>query len=1386
MPDFEKLAAVSKAIRECTICPQVELCHVTGSLVNREGPDKDYMASNLVLVGEAPGEVEAEQGIPFCGPSGVLLREALELSNITAYTLLNVLKCRPPNNRDPSFTEAKNCYPYLKAQIEGLQPLKVLALGKIADEALKALRVKHVSINHPSWALRQDMKAEEYSVEITRALFEEKARAVVTGLFPSMHTHSEFSVGDSIRSPEEIVKFCKAGGMLALALTDHGSLGGVYDFEDAAVEAELPYIIGYESYATENPVPVDLEGNVLEVHCFVIRGGGSRNSWVLKASVKTQAGSFTNFSLTKYLNKYEPGLGVLDEANRQHVKEVVAAHFPEISKDLLKKDSFKVFEEQGITLSTIFHYESPEDKENNGHLNIWVTSNEGWKNLLFLHNQGALKSSDKKPHVFMSSIRESDKAKGLVFGSACIGGILAKKLLYHGEQEAFDWLEGFVTDLRRQGSTFVLEVMPHPQVKINPVPGEHEGLTQAQLNRFLIDAGEDLELNVIVTTDSHYDRPEDKEAKMQAMAMAYHKREIIAPPEPGKDTYFPGNSYYFMTEEEVALALSVGEETIGVRPEEVDNLMHVTRLFAEQMAFLTKEGFKLPREFTPLNLDPAIDFDAEVMKCWNDLRLGPLANMAPEDVVIYEDRLRMEIDRIKRKGFGWYFKVVKRFSDQLNLAGIPVGPGRGSAGGSLMAYALGITHVDPIKYGLLFERFMSEERNDPPDIDLDVATSRRAEAIGILANLIKVKDIANIMDYGRWKKDMAARDVCWLLEEDQYEFEHNGAGADIIQPLVNRITNHIRFRGTHASGFIGFNGIDTLFPLAKIAATKKLPSIEFELNTLNRLGLAKFDILGLTELDNIYMQEHPVNHTPILNASEYTGPTPAIPILEAMIKAGLWDNYEFKVENIPPEEIKRLLVDVAYNHPIGLFQLKTSAANSTINELKPTTFEELIHILAINRPGPRDSGMVELYKKRKFDNEPYVPLPSTEETYGCPIFQEQVLVILNKVFGMGLGEADEVRRHISKKKLDKLQKVEESLTQDLLDPDKRLIWDQVLNWAAYGFNRAHATAYAVLSLMTIWAKDKLPALFYAHFMNLEPEKEKRRAALREALSLGTVTVVRPNANFPHEKDFLNYHYSMVEDREYMDGKKRVILGFSTIKGLGDKTTVKLLKKLAIPLEDRKTKPQRLTPLQELLLQRAGFWGPKDQPFLDGSLPLDSIDVIPWHTYNFPQTSLSDMPPGTSGIWTLIIHEGADHIMRVEDNGGVYRLYSQGVIITKEDLKAGLIKGTFFKGNNNKVYLIEREGQFNPKRPIDASTAGFRVVYCTKPIVSKAGNPYSLAILKTPLKVASEEKVRIVEAIIMAPEPYLKKLHRGCTPILGSFGNGFFRWDFEKQLGELKG
>jgi DNA polymerase III alpha subunit/uracil-DNA glycosylase len=1368
MPDFNKLAAVSKAIRECTICPQVELCHVTGSLVNREGPENDHKASEVIFVGEAPGEVEAEQGIPFCGPSGVLLREALEISNITAYTLLNVLKCRPPNNRDPSFTEAKNCYPYLKAQIEGLQPKKVVALGKVADEALKALRIKHVSVNHPSWALRQEMKAEEYSVEITRVLFEEKVKEVITGLFPSMHTHSEFSVGDSIRSPEEIVAFCKAGGMSALALTDHGTLGGVYDFEDAALKAELPYIIGYEAYVTETPI--EEQKKTLEYVTvfhdtwrYRIKGLNINSKGEKGGSVEIVADNSQGWTLEE-AEKAAPA--ILESKYRENARLIAYMKAKGIDQIIFK----------------------PYGSQQTGHMNIWVTSSEGWKNLLFLHNEAARVSTDRKPHVFIDSIRKHDekgkgRANGLIFGSACIGGFLAQKLLYLGEVAAYNWLEAFAKDLREQGSTFVLEVMPHPQVQIKPVLNEHEGLTQAYLNRFLIDAGEDLVLNVIVTTDSHYDRPEDKEPKMQAMAMAYHKKEIAAPPDPNKDTYFPGNSYYFMTEEEVTLALSVGEETLGVRPEEVDNLMHVTRLFAEQMAMLAKD-FKLPREFKPLDLDPAIDFDAEVLIAWKHLRDTRFVDMAPETVEIYENRLRMEIDRIKRKGFGWYFKVEKRFADRLREEEIPVGPGRGSAGGSLMAYVLGITHVDPIEYGLLFERFMSEERNDPPDIDLDVATSRRGEAVGLLAGLLKVKDIANIMDYGRWKKDMAARDVCWLLEEDQYEFEHNGAGADIIQPLVNKITDHIRYRGTHASGFIGFDDLDTLFPLAKLSASREIPSIEFELNTLNRLGLAKFDILGLTELDNIYMLENPDTHKPILDASSYDGPKAICPIKDEMVKAGLWDNYEFKVNRLPPEEIKRLLVDVAYKYPIGLFQIKTSAGNMTMNELKPTTFEELIHVIAINRPGPRESGMVELYKKRKFDREPYIALPSTEETYGCPIFQEQILVILKDVFGMSLGEADEVRRHISKKKLDKLQKVEEGLTEALLNPDKRLIWDQVLNWAAYGFNRAHATAYAVLSLMTIWAKDKLPALFYAHFLNLEPDKVKRRAALREAISIGNVVVARPNANFNHGKDFLNYQASMVEDKEYADGKQRVILGFNTIKGLAEKTSAKLVKKLAIP-EVERTKAQRPTVLQELLLKRAGFWGPKEEPFLYGPLPLDSIDIIPWHTYEFTQTSLSDVPPGTFGTMTLIIHEGVDHIMRVEDNGGAYRLYSQGVNITKEDLKKGLITGLFFKGENNKVYLIEKEGYFNPEKPIDASTGGFRVTYCTKPINSKAGNWYALALLKTPLKSETGSSFRMIEAIIMAPEPYLKKLHRSAI-LQGGYGNGFFRWDYEKQLGELKG
>lgn len=1338
-----ELSEISKAIRECSVCPQVELCHVTGSIVSL---NDEKEPTDLVFVGEAPGEVEAEKGVPFCGPSGQFLREALVIINEENYTLLNVLKCRPPNNRDPSFTEAKNCYPFLKDQIDALQPKKVVALGKIADEALKALKIKHVSLNHPSWALRKEMKPDEYSVEISRVLYEEKQKEIVVDLFPAFHNHSHFSIGDSVRSPEEIIDFCKAGGMPIVALTDHGSLAGVYDFEDAAIKAELPHIIGYEAY-------VSLKEN--DEMCLSCSLKNKDYNWVLSISHSL----FTHdINLKNYLKDIFPdgSFSIYFIGDQEALMRSLEPYLGDIINKFINKSKSKKFDAiRGKEFTS--QWSTKDSKNESGHMNIWVTSLEGWQNLLYLHNEGARKSTSRKVTISLNSLKEH--AKGLIFGSACIGGLLAQQLMYYGEEATLKWLEDFVNILRNQGSTIMLEVMPHPEVRIPPREG-HNGLSQAELNRFLIDAGRKLELNVIVTTDSHYNRPEDKEIKMQAMAMAYHDKSIIDP----DSDFFAGNSYYFMSRSEIIEALSIGEEVIGVKPEEVDNIVHVSYLFASKMIMLTQD-FKLPKTFVPMNIDPGIDFDFEVWESWQFLKMTKFDNY--EIIQIYEDRLRLEIDRIKRKGFGWYFKIMKRFSDKLIEKGIPVGPGRGSAGGSLIAYVLGITHIDPIEHNLLFDRFMSEERNDPPDIDLDVATSRRAEAIDILSEIMGFHDIANIMDYGRWKKDMAARDVCWLLDEDQYEFEHSGAGTEVIQPIINGIVDHIRYRGTHASGFVGFDNLDSLFPLAKLAANREIPSIEFELNTLNRLGIAKFDILGLTELDNIYMPEDPQTHKPILDMASYQGEFVEMPILDKMIDEGLWDNYEFKVNKLPPEEVRKLL-ELATKYPVGLFQIKTSAGNTTMNELKPSTFEELIHVLAINRPGPRESGMVDLYKKRKFNNEPYVPLVSTGETYGCPIFQEQILVILNKVFGMSLGQADEVRRYISKKKLDKLQEVEEKLTEYLVDPERKIIWDQVMNWAAYGFNRSHATAYAVLSMMTIWAKDRMPATFYAHVLNLETDKVKRRAALREARDRG-ISIVRPNVNFPHREDFITYQTSIA-----LEDQKKIILGFNTVKGLAEKTSMKIAEKLS--------EGKELTDRQTFLLERAGFIGPIDQPFLLTSLPLDSVEVVPWHTYNFNQPSIVDMAPGDFNRMTLILYEGLDHVVRIEDNSGAFRLYSQGVPITKEDLKSGLINGLIFKGQNDKVYLIEKEGYSNPDRPVDSTHHGFRVVYATKPINSKAGNWYILALMKIPLRDNTNE--RIVEAIIMAPEEYLKKIRRGVI-LIGNYGNGFFRWEYEQQLGEIK-
>jgi len=1191
-------------IAECNQCPELEHCHVFGSVVGE--PDQAIYA----FVGEAPGEVEAREGRPFCGPSGIFLRQALDSIGIKNYYLFNVLKCRPPQNRTPTMVEIQNCIPFLSQQLNEYKPKVIIALGKVAHEALASLKVPHLHVIHPSYALRKEMAVDEYAFELSAAL---SSINLDEGLplepfISSLHNHTDYSVGDSIRNPAEMVNRARWGNMPVLALTDHGTLAGVYDFEDAALTAGQPYIIGYEAY-------VDY--------------GAGRT----------------------------------------------------------------------------------------GHMTIWVTSLTGWKNLIKIHNMGI--GASRKVTLNYNSLLEN--SEGLILGSACIGGVIAKILMEDGEEAAEAKIIEISEALKKTGSSFYLETMPHIEVIVNKEDSTYI-LSQKRLNAFYLQESKKLGIPAIVTIDTHYNNLQDKKFKMEAAAIIHrNKKELESP------TSFKGETYHFMTQQEVRDNL----RKMGTEDQDIDRLIQATEELASRLA---GANFRLPREFKPISIGEFRLEDA-LRTNYEEFRGQKLSNASEETIKIYDERLKMEYDRIRRKGFEWYFKIEYEFVKRLRQARVPVGIARGSAGGSLVAYILGITKLDPIKYNLLFDRFLSEERNDPPDIDIDVATSYRSKAIQILGEVLAPNSLSGIMDYTRWKKDGAERDVCWLLNLDIYDYRKGLIHSQEALELQNAITGHIKYRSTHASGFVAYSSENEFFPLAKLSEKNNIPSIEFELNTLLKLGIAKFDVLGLTELDNIYM---------IDDGGQ--------PIIDAMEAAEIFEDGELYIDRIPNIEG---MLKFAIENPIGLFQIKTPSGNRTMRDINPNNFEELVHVVALNRPGPRDSGMIDLYKERKAI-KPDEFLPSTETTYGCPIFQEQILVILNQAFGMSLGEADEVRRYISKKKMDKLAAIQERLSDALQDQKKKEIWDQVMNWANYGFNRSHAVAYATLTMMTIWAKYNLKEIFYAHFLNLEDDPVLLRAALREAHKLG-IKIARPNLLYPHGEEFEKF------SRSFYNGEA-IVLGLNLVKGLGKKNSQSMAKKLA------KGGFESLTPKRQELVVKAGFVG--EGAFIDTSLPIENHKILPWYEYDF-KDEIGEMEEGEDFFGKLIVFEDKDKIMKVEDNSGIYYLRtSKGDWVTKEEKDLGIIRGHFLKDKNNQIFLLER---MNGRKSI--LKEGYRILYISYPKKSKKDNYYSIAVLEK-----AGPKASLIKCIIVDDEENLDHLSPGLV-IHGNIkdGSSYFSWDARRDL-----
>ncbi|MEO0155476.1 MAG: DNA polymerase III subunit alpha [candidate division WOR-3 bacterium] len=687
-------------------------------------------------------------------------------------------------------------------------------------------------------------------------------------------------------------------------------------------------------------------------------------------------------------------------------------------------------------------------KRDYNHLTLLAMDERGWKNLIKLSSIGWTKGFYSKPRIDKKSLEEY--SEGIIVLSGCPKGEIAQYILNDNYKKAYELIDWFKEVFKDR---FFLEV-------------QDVGIPENQkINTFLLEASKKTGLKLVATNDVHYINREDRHLQDILMCIAQGTKLTDE-----KRFRLSTEEIYMRTEEEM---LNLFKDI----PEAVKN----TKLVAEMIDLkieIDPQKLKLP---LPPNVKEP--FEDLKVKAYEGLRRKLNGNIPKE----YEERLEYELEVIRNTGFAGYFLIIEDIINYCKNNGIMVGIGRGSAAGSLVLYALDITDVDPIKYGLLFERFLNPERVSPPDVDIDFEDRRRDEVIDYIRKTYGENSTAQIITFSKLKPRAALKDTArvygiefdeanritklvpnipsdpitlkeaYETVEDFKKAVSNGKWKEIVENAI-KIENFTRGVSVHAAGVVITPGeITDYVPLAVV---KDRVVTQFDKNTLELLGILKIDILGLRTLS-------------------------ALSMAEKMIRE-IYDP-NFSLKDIPLDD-KKTFELLQQGKTMGVFQLESPAMRKLLMRLRPNHINDIIALNALYRPGPIQSGMVDEYIERKhgkpYDYEFEGLKPILEETYGLIVYQEQVMKAAQILAGFTPGEADTLRKAIGKKKKDLMDAMREKFINGAVErgyPKEKIeeLWEKIEKFASYSFNKSHSVAYAITSFWTAYIKAHYPLVFYA-------------------------------------------------------------------------------------------------------------------------------------------------------------------------------------------------------------------------------------------------------------------------------------------------------------------
>lgn len=713
------------------------------------------------------------------------------------------------------------------------------------------------------------------------------------------------------------------------------------------------------------------------------------------------------------------------------------------------------------------------------HLILLCKNETGYKNLTKMVSKAWVDGFYTKPRIDRELIEQYHE--GLVCLSACLAGEIPK-LIMSGDLISAEKTALWYRNVFGEGN-YYLELQNHG------IP------EQARVNDALIKISKHTGIPLVCTNDVHFIDPEDAKTQKVLICIATNKTVNDE-----NALEFDSDRFYLKTEDEM-------RELFDYVPEAIEN----TQKIADMCNFDFEFGkTKLPNFTVP---DGISHFDYMRDICYKGLFERYGENPKKE----YTDRLEYELAVIKDMGYIDYFLIVADFISYAKKHGIPVGPGRGSGAGSICAYCMGITNVDPIKYNLIFERFLNPERVSMPDIDVDFCYERREEVIDYVVRKYGSDHVAQIVTFGTMAARAAIRD-CGRAMGIQYGVVDNVAKkvphaigvtlekalseSDELKALYDTdpvarelidtaksVEGMPRHASTHAAGIvITDRPVSDYVPLAR---NDESIVTQFTMTTIEELGLLKMDFLGLRTLT----------------------------VIDDCVKMVREKNPKFDIEKISYDD-KNVFALFSSGKTDGIFQCESSGMRSVISRLKPDSLEDIIAVIALYRPGPMDSIDTYIANRHNPQNVYYkTPLLKKilEVTYGCIVYQEQVMQIFRTLAGYSLGRADIVRRAMSKKKHKVMEEerehfcagcAENNISREVAND----IFDDMSSFASYAFNKSHAAAYAIVAYRTAYLKCYYPCEFMAALLTSILDNSSKVAGYIEDCKRGGIKILPPDIN----------------------------------------------------------------------------------------------------------------------------------------------------------------------------------------------------------------------------------------------------------------------------------